>query len=131
MHELPLICANPDRTRIAGERLAPSCGAVAHEYELLGGRVHYVGKPAPEIYLSCGEVFARAGASRIAAIGDSLQHDVVGGEEAGFDTVFVLNGIHRQEFAGVGDPATRSARVHALGERYGAMPDWVIDELRW
>jgi HAD superfamily hydrolase (TIGR01459 family) len=129
-HAVPMLCANPDRTRIAGDKLMPSCGAVAHEYERMGGRVHFVGKPHPDIYRACGVVFEGAGAGRVAAVGDSVQHDVVGGEEAGYDTVFVLNGIHRQEFAGA-DAAARLQRVRALGHHYGALPDWMIDDLRW
>lgn len=129
-HGIPMVCANPDRTRIAGDRLLPSCGAVAHEYERMGGRVHFVGKPHPDIYRACAAVFDGVGARRVAAVGDSVQHDVVGGEEAGYDTVFVLNGIHRPEFAGV-DAGVRLDRVRALGQHYGALPDWMVDELRW
>lgn len=128
---LPLICANPDRTRIAGDKLAPSCGTAAHEYERRGGRVRWVGKPEYEIYRACSDVFKKTGAQRIAAIGDSIQHDVVGGEEAGFDTGFVVNGIHREDFADATRMTERSARLWELGERYGALPDWVIDELKW
>jgi HAD superfamily hydrolase (TIGR01459 family) len=128
---LPLLCANPDLLRISGRDLAPSSGALAHRYELLGGSVHYVGKPYPEVYAECRDIFARRDATRILAIGDSLQHDVVGGAEAGFDTMFVMAGIHRPDFAAAQDDAAIRQRVLALASEHGEIPDWVLLELRW
>ena len=128
---LPLVCANPDRVRIASGGLVPSCGALAHQYELMGGHVLWVGKPHPAVYEACRDIFARGGVHEIVAIGDSIQHDVVGGAEAGFDTAFVTQGIHRDEFAPDVPFEQRNRRLHALGDHYGVRPDWVIETLRW
>jgi HAD superfamily hydrolase (TIGR01459 family) len=130
-HGLPLLCANPDLLRISGQDLALSSGAIAHRYELLGGSIHYVGKPYPEVYAECRNIFARHGATRIVAIGDSLQHDVVGGAEAGFDTMFVMAGIHRPDFAAAHDDAAIRQRLLALVSEHGEVPDWVVPSLQW
>jgi HAD superfamily hydrolase (TIGR01459 family) len=130
-HGLPLLCANPDLLRVSGQDLALSSGAIAHRYELLGGSIHYVGKPYPEVYAECRDIFARHGATRIVAIGDSLQHDVVGGAEAGFDTMFVMTGIHRPDFAAAQDDAAVRQRLLALASEHGELPDWVLLSLRW
>jgi HAD superfamily hydrolase (TIGR01459 family) len=130
-HGLPLVCANPDLVQIAGDRLGTSSGALARHYELLGGPVRYVGKPFPEIYAACRRILAERGARRALCAGDSLLHDVSGGAEAGFDTMFVTGGIHRSDFADAPDDAARSDRLRLLVEEYGVAPDWVIEALRW
>lgn len=129
--DVPLICANPDMVRIVNGVLLPGCGALAHRYEGTGGTVHYVGKPFPDIYNACREIFAQSRASRIVAIGDSLKHDVAGGTEAGFDTVFVMNGIHWSDFADSSDDEIRLERLVRLAFEEDVMPDWVVPWLSW
>lgn len=132
MHNLPLICANPDEIRITADGLLPSCGAIARRYEALGGeRVRYIGKPHPEIYKFCRNALGALPPGRIVAIGDSLQHDVVGARAAGFATAFVTGGIHKDAFAGTDDVTAWQARLVALARATGTLPDWVIPSLRW
>lgn len=92
---LPLICANPDVTRVkgAGEVVAAP-GAVAEFYAGMGGQSHYHGKPWPRIYKTALKLLDIP-AHRVLAIGDSLAHDVRGARGAGIDSLFVVNGIHR------------------------------------
>ena len=51
--KLPLVCTNPDLTRITANGLQPSAGAIAQTYQERGGKVHFIGKPYPEIYQYC------------------------------------------------------------------------------
>jgi len=107
---LPLICANPDRHRVhADGSLLEAPGAVARAYEELGGVVHYHGKPQLGIYRTCLRLLGLA-PSRVLAIGDSLDHDIVGASGAGLDSVFIAGGIHRQDLAwtGAGVPEPQS-----------------------
>ncbi len=127
---LPLMCTNPDRVRLSRDGTVPAVGALAHEYEKMGGTVRFIGKPHPEIYDYARLRFARHGASRVLAIGDSLQHDVRGGQEAGLDTLFIRDGIFRERFAAL--PTEQHATLLAsLAQRYDASPDWVMPLLRW
>ena len=48
--DLPMICVNPDLVVIRIGVQEPCAGALAARYEELGGRVHYFGKPYPEVY---------------------------------------------------------------------------------
>lgn len=129
---LPLLCANPDLTRLVDGGLALGCGAIAKSYERMGGEVHYVGKPHPEVYQSCRTFFEERYAKRIVAIGDSLQHDVAGGTAAGFDTVFVSNGIHRDHFVTAVDQETQQSRLSELvGSHCDRRPRWMLSTLRW
>jgi hypothetical protein len=71
------------------------------------------------------------GARRIVAIGDSLKHDVAGGTEAGFDTAFVMNGIHWSDFADCAGDEIRLGRLVSLAVEEDVMPDWVVPWLSW
>ena len=127
---LPLVCVNPDLARITPGGLMPGAGALARDYEALGGTVCYIGKPHPEIYAHCRRLFADVAPHRIVAVGDSFYHDVVGGARAGLATALVTGGIHDEDFAGQRDRARRT-RLAALIRKHGATPDWVIPQFRW
>jgi ribonucleotide monophosphatase NagD (HAD superfamily) len=127
-----MLCANPDLTRLVDGGVAPGCGALALSYERLGGEVHYVGKPHPEVYTYCRMFFDAHSVRRIVAIGDSLQHDVAGGNSAGFDTVFVSGGIHRDDFAfAEGDDIKRARLAELIGAHNDRHPTWMMSSLRW
>ena len=131
-HNLPLICGNPDEIRITAQGLLPSCGAIAHRYEAFGGeRVRYIGKPYPEVYKFCRKVFDDLPADRIIAIGDSLQHDIVGAKQMGFAAAFITEGIHKEDFADINSVVAWQKRLVTLAKAYGKLPDWVIPSLQW
>jgi HAD superfamily hydrolase (TIGR01459 family) len=90
-------CLNPDRIVIRGGVPEACAGAIADIYQMLGGRVTWYGKPFPEIY---EHALTRAGnppKDEVLAIGDGLQTDILGAARMGFDTVFVVGGIHAGE----------------------------------
>ncbi|UDL93023.1 TIGR01459 family HAD-type hydrolase [Lichenihabitans sp. PAMC28606] len=89
---VPALCANPDRMMLTNEGPQPSSGAIAAVYETLGGRVTYVGKPFGAIYRHAAKSVGNDPA-RVLCIGDSLEHDVLGGESAGFKTALVRTGL--------------------------------------
>lgn len=96
---LPMICANPDRMVERGDRLIYCAGALAAEYERLGGRVIYAGKPYPPIYELAMRRIAETGGEaaapgRILCIGDGVQTDMAGAEAAGLKALFVASGLH-------------------------------------
>ncbi|KAL1503914.1 hypothetical protein AB1Y20_012375 [Prymnesium parvum] len=96
---LPLLVANPDEVRPDGKD-SPMPGQLARRYQAMGGRdIRFVGKPYPLIYEACKAILADAGLpadARVAAVGDSLHHDVLGASRAGIDSVFVCGGVHHQ-----------------------------------
>ena len=102
--EMPMVCANPDLVVHRGERLLPCAGALATRFESMGGSVIYAGKPHPPIYAQALGLAARARGepvdrARVLAIGDAIRTDIAGAARLGIDTLFVTNGIHRDEFA--------------------------------
>jgi HAD superfamily hydrolase (TIGR01459 family) len=112
---LPMICANPDLKVHRGPLLCWCAGALARDYEKIGGAVIYYGKPRLPIYELART--ATGGAKRILAIGDGLVTDIRGANAAGLDVLFIADGLHGEEV----EPYTEahltklfaSERVHA------------------
>lgn len=127
---LPLICANPDLTMFSPRGLLPGPGALAALYERLGGAVTYVGKPHPKIYGMALAALGHPPASRVIAVGDSLDHDVLGARRMAIASVFVTGGIHAADFAALADPAAIAAATRRLAAA-DRLPDWVMPALAW
>ena len=94
---LPMVCANPDIFRFSPNGLIAATGVLARRYEALGGAVFYHGKPHPAIYASCLAALGNCAAERVIAIGDSVEHDVLGATRAGLTSALVAGGVHAAE----------------------------------
>src|SRR5205085_5980509 len=95
---LPMVCANPDLVVIHNGKPALCAGALAEEYQRIGGLVRWHGKPHPSVYDSCLDLLGIADRSRILAVGDSLRTDIAGAAAAGIDSLLIAGGIHAAEF---------------------------------
>jgi HAD superfamily hydrolase (TIGR01459 family) len=123
---LPMLCANPDLQAERGPRFVWCAGALARDYEALGGQVTYLGKPHPPIFAMArarlGEVMGRA-PRRVLAIGDGLRTDIAGANRAGLDVLLITAGLHADAFGAdplSPDPAKvasimEAARLTAIG----------------
>ena len=76
--DLPMVCANPDLVVLHAGRAALCAGAIAEQYEAMGGRVRWHGKPHRSVYDSVLGLLGVADRGRILAIGDSLRTDIAG-----------------------------------------------------
>lgn len=110
---IPAICCNPDKLMLTPQGLMPAPGAIAALYEEMGGTVTWIGKPYPEIYRAAAKLIGSP--HRILCIGDSAEHDVAGGRNAGFATLLVMTGI--------------SAGLDAT--KLHPQPDYVIGSFTW
>jgi HAD superfamily hydrolase (TIGR01459 family) len=128
---LPMICANPDLTMITASGLAPAAGRLAHLYEALGGAVTYVGKPHAPIYEECLVLLGRPAPRRVLAIGDSLDHDVLGGARMGMATALVTSGILASAFDPAAGERAMVAAAMRLAREAGACPDFLLTSLSW
>jgi HAD superfamily hydrolase (TIGR01459 family) len=114
-------CLNPDRIVIHGGVALPCAGAIADEYEKLGGVVSWYGKPYPAIYGHALSIAGNPPPGAVLAVGDGLQTDILGAARTGFDAVFVTGGIHG------GQPFPPDfAQQHGLGDW---RPVAVVDSL--
>lgn len=121
--DLDMLCANPDIIVQFGDRMIWCAGAVARDYEKLGGRVIMAGKPYPPIYdLAYRELEglgAKVDKSRILAIGDGVPTDLLGANRQGLDVLFVASGMHGETLWSDGtlDGAKVDAALAAEGAR--------------
>jgi len=91
--QLKMICTNPDLVVHRGFEQEYCAGTLAQIFKELGGKVIYFGKPHPEIYKFCikkGE--------KVLIIGDNIRTDIKGANNMKFDSLFITDGIHKDEF---------------------------------
>lgn len=129
---LTLLCANPDLIVDLGETRLYCAGALAAEYEAMGGKAVYFGKPHPPIYDLARQTLARlTGASdhRILCIGDGIGTDVQGAIGEDLDALFVTGGLAAEEF-GPDVEAPDANRLADWLDRHALSPDYAIGRLR-
>lgn len=126
---LPMVCANPDLVVIHDGKPALCAGALAEEYERLGGRVRWHGKPYPSVYDSCLGLLGISDKRRILAIGDSLRTDIAGAAGAAIDSLLIAGGVHAAEFGEGG--AIDLNRVAAVIASSGTGPIGVMPRFVW
>jgi HAD superfamily hydrolase (TIGR01459 family) len=114
---VPALCLNPDKTMLTPRGPAFGAGRIAELYQQLGGAVTWIGKPYPAIYDSTLEALGNPPRERVAAVGDSIEHDIAGARAAGCGAWLVRTGIA----AGLDDAA-----ILAECLRYGATPDGIV-----
>jgi HAD superfamily hydrolase (TIGR01459 family) len=110
---LPAICCNPDKLMLSPTGLVPAPGAIAALYEEMGGKVTWIGKPHAAIYRHAAALLGNP--PRLLCIGDSAEHDVLGGRAAGFSTLLVAAGVSE---------GLDLARIEP-------QPDYWMDDFRW
>ena len=114
-----LICTNPDLTVHRGDIEELCAGSVAKVFEELGGKVIYYGKPYKEVYNKCFDK-----GEKVLAIGDNLRTDIKGANNLNIDSIFITEGVHRQE---IGD----STKLDALLTKYKVKTNFFQKELTW
>eukprot|EP01036_Dinobryon_divergens_P040908 gene40908-54167_t len=107
---LLLFITNPDIMRPGSN--SPMPGLIGEKYLKMGGRVHFIGKPFPAVYMECLNALTKANGtpihpSRICGIGDSLLHDIKGAKQALIGSIWTANGVHSTELGtSEGSPIT-------------------------
>jgi HAD superfamily hydrolase (TIGR01459 family) len=131
---LLMVCANPDIVVERGEELVYCAGALADAYAELGGEVLYCGKPYAPIYeVARGRAASFRGGEppaleRVLAIGDSVRTDLQGAAAFGVDCLFVVSGIHAEEF---GREATDVSGLDATFAAANVAPKAIMRRLIW
>lgn len=99
--DLPMLCANPDIIVDMGDKRLYCAGALAADYQAMGGTALYYGKPHPAIYDLARRRLAAMGVKEdagILCIGDGIGTDVQGAMSEELDALFVTGGIAAAEF---------------------------------
>ena len=132
--DLFMVCANPDVVVERGDTLIYCAGALADAYAALGGEVLYCGKPYAPIYQAAlaSAAAVRGGGlplARVLAIGDSVRTDLKCAAAFGIDCLFVISGIHAEEFGGRDAPEL--ANLNAVFAAAGVIPKAILRRLEW
>lgn len=122
LRKVPCLCTNPDKLMLTSEGPRFGAGQIAEAYAAMGGPVTWIGKPFPEIYETAKQILGNPPVARTACIGDSIEHDIVGGWQAGLNTVLVETGVL--------ETASDSEKSE-LFKRYGAAPDYLLPAFVW
>ena len=131
--QLPMICANPDLIVIHNGQRLECAGMLAKLYSELGGEVRYQGKPFKEIYTAALGLMAKKTrpAGRVLAIGDSIDTDMRGANNASLPCLFIAGGIHGAELLEAA-PASRKINLELLNklqQQKNANIDFVLERL--
>jgi HAD superfamily hydrolase (TIGR01459 family) len=118
---LPMLCLNPDLevVKITGERFA-CAGVLANDYERMGGKVTYFGKPFPAVYDYCLKLLTLP-KNKILAIGDGIATDIAGAIDFGIDAVLITGGIFKKD----------EHAIEELCHKHHAVPQFVMPHLQW
>jgi HAD superfamily hydrolase (TIGR01459 family) len=114
---IPCLCTNPDKTMITKVGLRFGAGAIAELYQEMGGTVEWIGKPFPAIYRAALTVMGDPQLATVVCIGDSIEHDIAGGANAGLSTALVRSGI-------LADASEKVLTDHY--RRFGVTPDFSL-----
>ncbi|RYE12387.1 MAG: TIGR01459 family HAD-type hydrolase [Rickettsiales bacterium] len=116
------ICPNPDIVVVDRHGTKYLCaGAIAKEYEKIGGSVIYTGKPYIEIYNMISD-YIHCKKDKIIAIGDSLTTDMKGANNFGIDSILVTGGILQSEIKEHG--------IENIFNKYNSNSTYYIDYFR-
>jgi len=113
-----MVCTNPDLIVDRGDIREYCAGSVAKVFEELGGKVKYFGKPYPLVY----EKSINNKNKSVLCIGDNLNTDIKGANLQNFDSLFILNGVHRKE---------NQNELIKLFEKYQVDVNYIQENLKW
>ena len=114
-----MVCTNPDLIVDKGNTQEYCAGTVAKLFESLGGKVIYFGKPYKEIYNS---IISEKDKALI--IGDNLRTDIKGANLINQDSLFILDGIHKNEIKDFGN-------LSSVLTKYNVKTSFVQEKLNW
>ncbi|RFC67168.1 MULTISPECIES: TIGR01459 family HAD-type hydrolase [Mesorhizobium] len=120
--KVPCFCTNPDKIMLTPAGTRFGAGQIAEVYAAMGGPVTWIGKPFPDIYETARTLLGNPLSARTACVGDSIEHDIAGGLQAGFSTVLVETGVLE---------TASDFEKDELFKRYGAAPDYLLPAFVW
>ena len=113
-----MVCTNPDLIVNRGNKIEYCAGSVAKVFEEIGGKVKYFGKPYPLVYEKSIDNIGKS----VLCIGDNLNTDIKGANMLNFNSLFILNGIHKNE---------KENQLNRLFEKYKVDVNYIQERLKW
>ena len=113
-----MVCTNPDLIVDRGDVREYCAGSIAKVFEEIGGIVKYFGKPYPLVYQKSSNIKNK----KVLCIGDNLNTDIKGANIQNFQSLLILNGIHKNE---------EKNQLNKLFERHQVDVDYIQQNLKW
>ncbi len=114
-----MICTNPDLIVDRGNIQEYCAGSIAKLFEKIGGEVVYFGKPYKEIYNSILKEKDKA-----LIIGDNLRTDIKGANLIKQDSLFIMDGVHKNEIKGLDN-------LNNILKKYNVETNFIQEKLNW
>jgi len=114
-----MICTNPDLIVDRGDKRELCAGSLALVFEKMGGEVIYFGKPFAEVY---NQSINNKG-KKVLSIGDNLNTDIKGANLLNYDSLLILNGVHKDEIKKEG--------IDMVSKKYEVVVNFIQTELKW
>ena len=117
-----MICTNPDLIVERGEAREYCAGSVAKVFEEIGGKVEYFGKPYSKIYNLATKIEKK----KVLCIGDNLNTDIKGANNMKYDSLLIIDGVHRSEFK-----KNNTDNFSKIFTRYNVIVNFIQKKLKW
>ncbi len=129
-NNLTLICVNPDLVVIkqSGEELL-CAGVLALEYQKLGGKVVYFGKPYKLVYEQVLQLFSTNDKTRILAVGDGIETDILGANKNQIDSALIAGGILANKLQIKYGELPSAGLMQKICDQYQTYPTFVLGGL--
>jgi HAD superfamily hydrolase (TIGR01459 family) len=129
-HNLPLVCVNPDLIVVKQNGEEVICaGFIALEYEKLGGKVIYYGKPYEAVYSMVHSLLSYPKKEKIIAIGDGIETDIKGAVDFGIQSALVTGGILSNKLQTEYGEKADESKLYSICKNYNIFPNFVIPNL--
>ncbi len=129
-YNLPMICVNPDLIVVKQNGAELICaGLMALEYQKMGGKVIYFGKPYNLVYDQVFRLFSNPDKTKVLAVGDGIETDILGANQNGIDSAFVAGGILARELNIKHGSLPDKNLMQQICNKYQAFPQFVIGNL--
>ena len=123
---LELYCINPDKFVNKQSGKSHICaGAIADYYKELGGKISYYGKPYLSIYEHIIKQFPQINKNKILCIGDGLDTDIKGANNANLTSVLITSGMHVKEFNTDIGILPQMDQIENIVNKYNSRPSFV------
>ncbi len=132
--QLTALCANPDSLGVMGTQSIMGPGTLAARYKDFGGVVHYMGKPHQPIFQQCIKMLQEKEIypGQTIMIGDTIAHDILGGNLVNIDTCLVAAGLHKPSFRNVTNAAELDKALTILVNQFNNVrPKFLVKNLQW
>lgn len=129
-YNLTMICVNPDLIVVKQSGLELICaGVMALEYQKMGGKVVYFGKPYNLVYEQVFRLFFQPNKAKVLAIGDGIETDILGANNNGIDSALVAGGILSNKLKIKHGQLPDKNIMKQVCEHYKTYPKFVIASL--